>query len=148
MKLYVAYGSNLNVEQMAMRCPDATIVGRGTIFDYALKYRGSKTGAYATIIREKGARVPVVVWKISPRDEINLDRYEGFPSFYYKKRMRVIMDNYKGLYAMCYIMNDRAQPGIPSDYYVRTILTGYLENNLDVNVLIDSLEDNEKEVSQ
>lgn len=146
MKLYVAYGSNLNIEQMGMRCPDAVIVGKGIIPNYALKYRGSKTGAYATVIREKGAQVPVVVWKISPRDEINLDRYEGFPTFYYKKRMRVVMDNGNGIYGMAYIMNDKAQPGIPSNYYVRTILTGYLENGLDVNVLIDSLEENEEEV--
>ena len=27
MKLYLAYGSNLNKEQMAYRCPDAVPVG-------------------------------------------------------------------------------------------------------------------------
>lgn len=26
-KYYIAYGSNLSVEQMAQRCPDARIVG-------------------------------------------------------------------------------------------------------------------------
>ena len=28
-KEYFAYGSNLNFEQMAYRCPEATVVGRG-----------------------------------------------------------------------------------------------------------------------
>jgi hypothetical protein len=37
---------------MAYRCPDATIVGKGIVENYGLKYRGSKTGAYATIIIE------------------------------------------------------------------------------------------------
>ena len=30
-KLYIAYGSNLSVEQMDYRCPDATIVGTATL---------------------------------------------------------------------------------------------------------------------
>jgi hypothetical protein len=145
MKFYVAYGSNLNVEQMALRCPDASIVAKGIIPDYVLKYRGSKTGAYATIVREKGKHVPVVVWRISPNDEKNLDRYEGFPTFYYKKRMKVVLENGKSTYAMAYIMNDKAKAGIPSDYYIRTILLGYLRNRLDINILYESLEDNERE---
>ena len=149
MKLYVAYGSNLNVEQMAHRCQDAQIVGSGAIRDYALKYRGSKTGAYATIVPQKGSWVPVVVWKISANDERALDVYEGFPRFYYKKRMRVYLDGYgKGIYAMAYVMNDKAEPGVPSNYYLSTILTGYRENHLDVNMLFKSLEDNDDEMQK
>ena len=30
-KLYVAYGSNLNLKQMAYRCPTATLVGTGAV---------------------------------------------------------------------------------------------------------------------
>lgn len=146
MKLYVAYGSNLNRGQMAHRCPDAHIVGRGVIDDYALKYRGSKTGAYLTIIREKGKTVPVVVWAISEQDERELDRYEGFPTFYYKKRMTVHLENGKSIYAMAYIMFDKARPGIPSEYYIQTCLRGYLENGLDTDIFYESLEDNLNEV--
>lgn len=146
MKLYVAYGSNLNLEQMAYRCPDAQVVGRGMIYDYALKYRGSKTGAYATVIREKGEKVPVLVWNISKDDEKQLDIYEGFPTFYYKKRMRVHLENGKRVYAMAYIMFDKAQPGFPSEYYIQTILKGYRENKLDVNIFYNSLEKSLREV--
>lgn len=146
MKFYVAYGSNLNISQMARRCPDASIVGKGIIPDYALKYRGSKTGSFATIIPEKGKYVPVVVWRISPSDEKSLDCYEGFPTFYYKKKVKVILESRKSLKVMAYIMNDQAKVGIPSNRYIRTVLEGYMENNLDYNILIDSLEDNEKEM--
>ena len=148
MKLYAAYGSNLNLEQMAHRCPDAKIVGHGMIYDYALKYRGSKTGAYLTIIPEKGKKVPVLVWRISENDEKSLDCYEGFPNFYYKKRMRVCLENGKTTYAMAYIMFDEALPGIPSERYIHTCLRGYLKNHLDVNIFYESLEDNLEEVSQ
>ncbi|CAK7210953.1 hypothetical protein SCUCBS95973_000966 [Sporothrix curviconia] len=32
--LYFAYGSNMWLEQMALRCPDSTYVGRGILYDY------------------------------------------------------------------------------------------------------------------
>ena len=145
MKLYVAYGSNLNLEQMAYRCSEATIIGKGVVENYALKYRGSKTGAYATIIEEEGKCVPVLVWKISPNDERSLDRYEGFPTFYYKKNVNVKMANGENLKAMAYIMFDEARPGIPSNYYMRTIYEGYIANGLDLNILFESFDENDKE---
>ena len=60
-KLYVAYGSNLNIAQMALRCPTAHIYGTGLLNNWELIYRGSMTGSYATIRRRKGSAVPVVV---------------------------------------------------------------------------------------
>ena len=33
---YIAYGSNLNREQMAKRCPDAKVIGSGMLKDYEL----------------------------------------------------------------------------------------------------------------
>lgn len=76
-KLYVAYGSNLNLAQMARRCPDAKVVGIGTLKNYQLTFRG-----VATIEPVDGAETPVGVWEITPRDELALDRYEGYPSYY------------------------------------------------------------------
>ena len=39
--LYFAYGSNINLEQMAHRCPDAQIMGPVTLENYELQFRGS-----------------------------------------------------------------------------------------------------------
>jgi hypothetical protein len=39
-KLYIAYGSNLNLTQMAKRCPTAKVLGASEIKDYALVFRG------------------------------------------------------------------------------------------------------------
>lgn len=61
-RYYLAYGSNLNIAQMRFRCPDAMIVGTAVIQDYELLFKGSKSGAYLTIERKDGARVPVGVW--------------------------------------------------------------------------------------
>lgn len=89
MKLYVAYGSNLNKQQMRHRCPSAKPVYTGYLNNWELIYRGSKTGSYATIRRKKGYRVPVVVWGIQHSDERNLDIYEGYPRFYSKQNVYV-----------------------------------------------------------
>ena len=44
--LYFAYGSNLDLEQMAQRCPDAEIVGPVRLENYELRFRGS---GFATV---------------------------------------------------------------------------------------------------
>jgi hypothetical protein len=54
-KYYAAYGSNLNVAQMKMRCPGAKIVGTSEIKDYQLLFKGSKTGSYLTIEKCDGS---------------------------------------------------------------------------------------------
>ena len=35
-KIYIAYGSNLNLPQMAIRCPGAAVIGKSALKDYEL----------------------------------------------------------------------------------------------------------------
>ena len=63
------------------------------------------------------------------------NRYEGYPSFYHKEDIEVTMDNGEAITGMAYIMNQQAVPGIPSKSYVRTIMEGYLDNNLNLGYL-------------
>ena len=44
-RYYIAYGSNLNVGQMRMRCPHATILGTANLKGWELLFKGSKTGS-------------------------------------------------------------------------------------------------------
>lgn len=87
-KYYLAYGSNLNIQQMKYRCPDAKPVGTAWIHGYQLMFKGSKTGSYLTIEKAEKSKVPVVVWDVSGSDECRLDAYEGCPTFYYKTKWR------------------------------------------------------------
>ena len=119
-KLYVAYGSNLNIAQMALRCPTAHIYGTGLLNNWELIYRGSMTGSYATIRRRKGSAVPVVVWSIMENDEKSLDIYEGYPRFYFKQNVMVDLPSGKKK-AMVYIMDLKRKPGRPSQRYVESI---------------------------
>ena len=88
-RYYIAYGSNLNILQMTYRCPGARIIGTADLPDHRLLFKGSKTGAYLTIEPHKGSTVPVGVWEVSEQNERALDRYEGYPRFYYKKELEL-----------------------------------------------------------
>ena len=79
--LYFAYGSNLNLDQMARRCPDAEPVGRVRLDGYRLAFRRTG-GGYLTILPDKGNHVDGLLWKVSAQDEQALNHYEGFPHFY------------------------------------------------------------------
>lgn len=91
-RLYIAYGSNLNLPQMAFRCPTAEVVGASEVKGYELLFRGGSRGVVATIEPLEGSSVPVLLWKIRPQDELSLDRYEGYPNFYRKEMLEVEMN--------------------------------------------------------
>ena len=134
-KLYIAYGSNLNMRQMKKRCPDARLLYVGELRNWGLVFRGSHTGSYATIYRKKGSIVPVGVWEISGKDEKNLDRYEGYPTFYHKQNVFVTLQDGSRTKGMVYIMRKDALPGRPSEFYVDTIRQGYIDTGLDLDYL-------------
>ena len=139
-RLYVAYGSNLNFEQMKHRCPTAKLYDTGIIEGYELQFKGEPTCAFATIAPKANASVPVAVWEIQPRDEMALDRYEGYPSHYFKQNVPVQLGG-EEVGAMVYIMNLKRQFGMPSPHYYQTVLEGYHDCGLDTDVLDQAVKD-------
>ncbi len=127
-RLYVAYGSNLNLEQMAHRCPTATVVGATVMRNWRLVFNG-----VATIERYLGRKVPVLVWELQPEDETALDRYEGWPRLYRKESVRVTVGG-KQVRAMVYIMNGGYEHPPGAGYYT-TIYEGYLSAGFDTHIL-------------
>ena len=120
---YVAYGSNMIEEQMARRCPGAKLIGTGYLPNHRLEFY-----LHATVERTRahGAKVPVAVWEISKEDERNLDRYEGFPSYYIKTQRKVRMMDGSELWGMIYLMNSlRISP--PASEYYDGIETAYMK---------------------
>ena len=144
-RYYVAYGSNLNVRQMLMRCPTARMIGTSVIKDYRLMFKGSQTGSYLTIEPELGSEVPVGVWAVSAADERALDRYEGYPSFYYKKELSLPITGIRTgkvrqRNTFVYIMHEDRQLGVPSNLYMRICMEGYSDFGFDYDVLWDAYE--------
>ena len=144
--IYLAYGSNMSLQQMYHRCPDAEPIGKGFIKGWRLMFKGSQSGNYATIEKEEGCTVPVVAWAISELDEERLDRYEGWPSFYVKETVEFeyIGDRpgrrVKGE-GMVYIMPpENSTLGLPSQRYFDVLVEGYHRFGLDLNILYEALD--------
>lgn len=138
-KYYIAYGSNMNLEQMAFRCSSSKVVGTAILENYRLVFRGKRGNSHATIEPAKNQVVPVVIWTIPPWDEESLDVYEGFPSYYFKQNMEVNLKG-KKIDAMVYIMTKGKPLGLPSSYYYGIIKDGYESANLDCNILNEAVE--------
>lgn len=132
-KLYVAYGSNLNHEQMGQRCPEADFYGVGKLRGYELQFKGEQGCAFATIAPKEGSFVPVAVWEISPEDEASLDRYEGYPLMYLKQKM-VMNLNGESKEAFAYVMNPAMKFGLPSGKYYNTVIMGYCDCCMDISI--------------
>ncbi len=138
-KYYLAYGSNLNIEEMKARCPFAIPVGATTIKDYRLAYKGTKQASYLTIEQCEGSIVPVGVYEISIVDELNLDYYEGIPTLYSKHKMTVILND-QPIEAIVYIMNPNFSYNLPTHSYVERCLKGYKDFHFSEKFLIQALE--------
>lgn len=147
-KTYAAYGSNMNLIQMATRCPGAELIGTGTLEDYKLTFRGKYKGV-ANIEPCKGKSVPIVLWKITEDCEVALDQYEGYPRLYEKKEIKVkVKDKLKK--AMVYVMTEdyTHMPSKPTDYYYGVIAQGYADNEIDIHPLEEALNECIREVEQ
>lgn len=132
-QLYIAYGSNINLEQMAYRCPHSKVVGTSEIKDFELEFRG-----VATIVPKENMKVPVLIWELDERDLSMLNRYEGYPSLYRQEKMSFEL-NGRSCEGMAYLMN-RGAISPPGPQYYDTILQGYRENGLDESYLETALE--------
>ena len=77
---YFAYGSNLDLVQMKIRCPSSELISKGSLPDYRLtfnRYSSGWGGGVADVIQGKGSEVWGLVFELSNSDLKRLDSYEG-----------------------------------------------------------------------
>lgn len=132
--LYFAYGSNLNFEEMAHRCPSAKFIGYGVVSGYTLVFR------YYLSVDKSNNSVLVGIWEITdPNDIKKLDYYEGYPTLYSKKNVECVMQNYEVVVGTMYVMNkNQYSYRKPSDSYLVRCIEGYLDCGIDYTQLIDA----------
>ncbi len=97
--LYFAYGSNMDAEQMARRCPGAVPAGTAVLpgYRFLINERG-----YATVVPAEDGETPGLLWRLDAGHTAALDRYEGHG---------------KGLYDRCW-REVRAADGAQTDALV------------------------------
>jgi len=138
--IYIAYGSNMSVEQMKFRCPAAKLLGTGTLNNWQLQFK-----VHATVKRAKGYAVPVLLWELTEVCEQALDRYEGFRplqphmGYYHKQNVRIKIGESTRL-AMLYVMNPR-HLCLPHREYYNVISDAYNEFGFDKNILQTAIDE-------
>lgn len=133
-RLYFAYGSNMDLGQMATRCPGARVVEGAVLADrrFIIAARG-----YANVVVAPGEAVFGLLWDLPPADEASLDGYEGVrPGLYHKDECEVLTTGGRHVRALLYLAAETGtgdpQPGylegivaaarhhgLPADYVAR-----------------------------
>jgi len=143
----IAYGSNLNEDRMKRRCPKAEVFGTSVIYGYRLLFKQSMTGAYATIEQDANCSVPVLIYRMTADDELKLDRFEGYPKYYYKRDFLLpvwrLNGRKKKLRRTCiaYIMHEYRLLGEPGEEYFDLLDSGYERWGFDKGCLVKAMED-------
>jgi Gamma-glutamyl cyclotransferase, AIG2-like len=109
MTLHFAYGSNMSRALMRRRCPGARGLGPARLDGW--RFVITRDG-YASLVRDPGARVHGVLWRLTPRDLAALHAYEQSA---YLKRIVPVRHGASRRPALIYLAPERgggtARPG-------------------------------------
>ncbi len=132
--LYFAFGSNLNQKQMKRRCKDSKYLGCYSLKNYKLVFRNYFLGGgVADIQKDKNSTVLGAIYKISKKDEKELDVYEDYPKTYIKKYFKIL-----GKKVMFYYMPKKTMHVPPSKRYLNLIIQGYKDCGYKNNYIVIS----------
>ena len=132
--LYFAFGSNLNQKQMKRRCKDSKYIGCYSLKNYKLVFRNYYLGGgVADIQKDKNSTVLGAIYKISKKDEKELDLYEDYPKTYIKKYFKLL-----GKKVMFYYMPKKTMHVPPSKRYLNLIIQGYKDCGYKNNYIVIS----------
>jgi gamma-glutamylcyclotransferase (GGCT)/AIG2-like uncharacterized protein YtfP len=121
--LYAAYGSNMDPEQMLVRCPHSPAAGTGWLNGWRLTFGGEELGwdgALAMVVPDSGSQVFVALYDLSPQDHDVLDYWESADTGLYKKIKLRISTLDGEVVAWVYIL-DGYEGGLPSARYLGLI---------------------------
>jgi gamma-glutamylcyclotransferase (GGCT)/AIG2-like uncharacterized protein YtfP len=117
---YFAYGSNMNPDQMAARCPEARPASVAILegWNVAINSRG-----VATIVPDEARGVEGVLWCVSETCLRSLDRYEGVAGGLYVRETFQVRREHEFVPAVVYVASS-SDPGEPRPGYLAGILHG------------------------
>ena len=112
---------------MRRRCTKLEVAGIAVLPNHRLLFAGWSVrwnGAVATIERELGARVPGVLYLLEANAVAALDRFEGHPLVYRRKRVRVFAAGRRWRYAQAYALKQPVESA-PGGEYLNVIKRAY-----------------------
>jgi gamma-glutamylcyclotransferase len=120
MKLYFAYGSNMNQVQMLDRCPGAILLGPAVLEGYRLAFTifsPTRQCGCADVIPSEGNGVHGLVYELNDADAARMDEFEGVPIHYRRIPVEVFL-NEKKMEAFTYEVVNKTEGLIPSADYL------------------------------
>jgi gamma-glutamylcyclotransferase (GGCT)/AIG2-like uncharacterized protein YtfP len=133
-KYYLAYGMNTNLYSMSRRCPAARSLGKVTLKNYKLAFKGCCDVDFVP-----DDSMECVLWSITDACEKSLDILEGYPSYYGKKEVTVNWEGQK-IVAMIYYMVDGSMYNVPSESYLEMVAEGYEDHGINLKQIVHALE--------
>lgn len=125
--LYFAYGSNMDPDQMATRCPNTSAVGPARLAGWRLTFTRDSPGwggGVGHIELAPGDEVWGVLWDATEADMAALDEYEGVAAgAYVRDRVSVVGGDGAAVEADVYIAVPRGYKQ-PSRRYLDALLRG------------------------
>jgi gamma-glutamylcyclotransferase (GGCT)/AIG2-like uncharacterized protein YtfP len=133
MQPYFAYGSNMDIRQMASRCPGAERVGVAVLPDYRVLINTQGVG---TVIPAKGGSVFGLLWTLSGKNVEALDAYEGVASADYRREYLTVDVYGAQIEALVYVATN-VTPGKPRAGYLEVVLKAAAEVGLPESYLAE-----------
>lgn len=123
---YFAYGSNLLLKQMTIRCPECEVYGIGRLdgYKWIINSRG-----YANIIKSSNDFVLGTVYSITKADEYSLDTFEGVSSKCYEKFILQIRVDNSEIPCLVYV-DPKTDVGTPNFEYIKRLNKGFIDAKL------------------
>mgnify|MGYP001222949040 FL=1 len=118
MPLYFAYGSNMDVSAMAVRCPASRPLGPARLAQHRFLVN---TDGYATVARDPREDVHGVLFDLALRDLPALDRYEDVARGLYTKIVQPVITPAGARKALVYIGRS-SEAGKPRAGYMEGVV--------------------------
>jgi hypothetical protein len=118
MPLTFAYGANMDVAAMALRCPRSKPLGPARLMRHRLV---AMREGWLNVARDAHSTVHGVLWDIALADVAALDRYEGVREGLYVKSLQAVVTEAVAKRALVYF-GANAGPGILRADYLEAVI--------------------------
>jgi len=118
MTLHFAYGSNMSRALMGGRCPGAVALGVATLAGWRFVINPDGVGSIAP---HPGALLRGVLWRVTLRDLVALNAYEGVDTALYLRRVLPVRLGARRVPALVYIARRRGE-GRPRPGYINMVV--------------------------
>jgi gamma-glutamylcyclotransferase (GGCT)/AIG2-like uncharacterized protein YtfP len=120
MKYYFAYGANMDLDAMFVRCPYVKFIEVGELKGYRFIIN---TRGVASFVPDITSSVYGIIWSITKEDEASLDYFEGIQKGWYSKHTFEVEEiaNKNILDCLVYVSSDSKEGTPIKDYFANII---------------------------